>query len=82
MSSTTYYLVALFMGGVLVWQIVSGPAMGAWWYPSITRQDRRGPVEGLNLALLVHAQHQRPVRRIQVETHYVANLLLQLGVVG
>jgi len=39
-SSTTYYLVALFMGGVLVWQIVSGTAMGAWWDPSITRQDR------------------------------------------
>ena len=40
MSSTSYYLVALLMCGVLLWQIVSGSAMGAWWDPRISRQDR------------------------------------------
>jgi hypothetical protein len=39
-SSTTYYLVALSMGGVLVWQIVSGEALGAWWQGRIFREDR------------------------------------------
>ena len=40
MSPITYYLVALLMGGVLCWQIVSGTAIGAWWHPIITREDQ------------------------------------------
>ena len=39
MSWTTYYLLALFLCGVLLWQILSGTAIGAWWYPRITRHD-------------------------------------------
>jgi hypothetical protein len=39
MSGITYYLVALLLVGVLVWQFISGRALGTWWYPKITRQD-------------------------------------------
>jgi hypothetical protein len=42
MSGITYYLFALFMAGVLVWQFISGRALGTWWYPKITRQDNPG----------------------------------------
>jgi hypothetical protein len=34
-SSASYYLIALFMCGVLLWQIVSGNAIGAWWDPRV-----------------------------------------------
>src|ERR1019366_9488271 len=39
-------------------------------------------VQGLHLALLIHAQHDRLVRRVQVQPHHVADLCLQLGVGG
>src|SRR5579863_1178219 len=39
------------------------------------RQQGRGTVQRLNLALLVYAQHQRTIRRIQVETNNVANFI-------
>jgi len=42
MSGITYYLVALFMAGALVWQFFSGTAAGAWWDAKITRQDNPG----------------------------------------
>src|SRR5687768_1736749 len=29
------------------------------------------PIQRLNLALLVHAQHDRPLRRIQVQPHHI-----------
>jgi hypothetical protein len=34
-----------------------------------------GAVEGLDLALLVHAQHDGPIRRRHVQADDVANLL-------
>jgi hypothetical protein len=39
------------------------------------RQERLRAVQRLHLALLVHAQHQRTIRRHEVETHDVADLL-------
>ena len=39
------------------------------------RQYRLGALQRLNLALFVHAQDQRLVRRVEVEADYVANLL-------
>ena len=56
MSSTTYYLVALSMGGVLVWQIVSGEALGAWWQGRIFRVDSPKTywfVLGVQFAILI-----------------------------
>jgi hypothetical protein len=42
------------------------------------RQRRGGPLQGLQLRLLVHAQHHRRARRVQVEPHDVADLGLEL----
>jgi len=46
------------------------------------RQDRRGPVQRLHLRLLIHAEHHRLVRRIQVQPDNVTHLGFQLGVGG
>ena len=39
------------------------------------RQDRLGALQRLNLALFVHAEHQRLVRWIQIQSHNIAHLL-------
>jgi hypothetical protein len=39
------------------------------------RQHRLGPVEGLDLGLLVDAEHDRLVRGVEVEADDVADLL-------
>jgi len=44
------------------------------------RQDRRGAVKGLDLALLIDAEHDRLLGRVQVEADDVADLGLELGV--
>jgi transketolase len=46
------------------------------------RQGRLGAVQGLDLALFVHAQHHSLVGRVQVQTHHVDELLLEVAVVG
>ena len=46
------------------------------------RQDRRGAIERLDLALLVHAQHDRSLGRVQVEADDVADLLDELRILG
>src|SRR5664279_4219839 len=38
------------------------------------RQDRLGALQGLHLALLVHAQYQRVVGRIKIQPNDVADL--------
>src|ERR1700687_4854649 len=43
-------------------------------------QNRLGTVQGLNLALLIHAQHQGLRRRIQVQTDDVVQLVEELGI--
>jgi len=45
-------------------------------------QSRLCPVQGLNLALLIHAQHQGFLRRIEIETHHVGQLLQKLRISG
>ena len=42
-------------------------------------QQRLRPIERLDLTLFVHAQHQRPIRRVQVQAHDVADLLDKSG---
>ena len=44
------------------------------------RQARLRPVERLNLALLVDAEHQAVFGGIQVEAHHIAHLLVELRV--
>lgn len=44
------------------------------------RQHRLGPVQGLDLGLLVDAQHQRLLRRVHEQAHHVADLVDELRV--
>jgi hypothetical protein len=46
------------------------------------RQDRCGPIQSLDLRLLVHARHDRALRRIQVEPDDVTDLLHEQRVLG
>src|SRR5580704_628576 len=45
------------------------------------REDRRGAIQSLNLALLVHAQYQRAFGRVQVQAHNVPHLFLKVRIV-
>ena len=44
------------------------------------RQHRLGPVERLDLGLLVDRQHDRPLGRVEVQPHDVADLRLERGI--
>ncbi len=59
--------------------VVVGHGAGA---ALLHRQARLGAVERLDLALLIDAQHQRLVRRVQIEADDIGDLLLELRVVG
>ena len=48
--------------------------------PFLHGQPRLGAVQSLDLGLLVHAQHQGLVGRIQVQPHHVGQLLQKLGI--
>lgn len=45
-------------------------------------KDRGDPVQCLDLALLVHAQYQRAVRRIQVKADNVPHFCFKLRIIG
>ena len=45
-------------------------------------KNGRGTIQRLELALLIDAQHQRPVGWVQVEAYNVAHLFLKLRIVG
>jgi pimeloyl-ACP methyl ester carboxylesterase len=65
-------------GGAVADVVVVGPRRraGQHW------EHRRGPVERLNLSLFVHAQHQRPLRRIRMQSDDIADLLHEQRVLG
>jgi hypothetical protein len=42
-------------------------------------EDRRGPIQGLDLALLIGAEHQGSLWRVEVRANNVPNLLDELG---
>ena len=65
--------------GGAVPELVMGAAGGQ---PGAHRQHRRGPVQGLNLRLFVHADHDRLVRGVQIQAHHVADLGVEFGVGG
>jgi hypothetical protein len=50
--------------------------------PGPHRQDRLGPVERLDLRLLVHAQHQGPFGRVDVQADEVGHLGVELRVLA
>ena len=44
------------------------------------RQQRLGAIKRLNLRLFIHAQHQRPLGRVQIEPNNVGQLAVEVGV--
>ena len=62
-------------GGAVPFVVVGAP-LGQ---PGLHRQHRRGPVQRLDLAFLIHADHHRVVRRRQVQPDVVADLGFQFG---
>ena len=57
--------------------------MGApFGQPGHHRQHRRGPIQRLDLGFLVHTEHQRLFRRIQVQPDDVADLVDELWVIA
>jgi hypothetical protein len=66
-------------GGGAVPAVVVGAAFDQ---VRLHRQDRRGPLQGLDLGLLVAAQHDRTLGRVQVQADDVDDLRLQLRVGG
>ena len=64
-------------GGDAVAQVVVGAPLG---HPGHHRQHRSRAVQRLNLGLLVHAEHQRLFRGVQVEADHVAHLVDELRI--
>ena len=58
-------------GGAGTDVVVAGPGRGARQH----RQHRGGAIECLDLRLLVHAQHHRPFRRVEIQADDVADLV-------
>ncbi|MDQ0938629.1 hypothetical protein QFZ67_000334 [Streptomyces sp. V1I1] len=52
-----------------------GVVAAAFGHPGHHREHRLGPVQRLDLRLLIHAQHQRPLRRVEIQTHHVVHLV-------
>ena len=64
------------VGGAVADVVVAAPLR----HPRHQRQHRRRPVERLDLRLLVHAQHDRRLRRVEVEPDDVAHLVDELRI--
>jgi hypothetical protein len=58
-------------GGDAVADVVVG---GAFGQARPDGQDGLGPVQRLDLALLIHAHHDRVLGRVQVQTHHIGEL--------
>jgi hypothetical protein len=50
--------------------------------PQPDRAGRLGALQRLDLAFLIHAQHDRVLRWVQIQANHVADLALQLRVGG
>ena len=55
---------------------------GALRQPRADRQDRRGPVQRLDLRLLINTEHDGLLRRVQIQPDDIADLGVELGVGG
>ncbi len=63
-------------GGAVAGVIVGAPGRQTWPH----RQQPLGAVKRLHLRLFVHAQHQRPLRRIEIEPHHLGQLAVKIGI--
>ena len=50
--------------------------------PGFEGQSRLGAIQRLNLALFIHAEHDRILRRSEINTHYIGELFQKLGITG
>jgi hypothetical protein len=66
-------------GGGAVPLVVMGHGAGA---PALERQPGLGPVQGLDLALLVKGEDHGPLRRIEVEADHIPQLGDEGGILG
>ena len=48
--------------------------------PWLHRQPRLRPIESLNLALLVHAEHQSMFRRIEIQPNHILEFVNKSGI--
>ena len=58
--------------------IVMSPLLGL---AKIHRQQRLCPIQRLNLGLLVHRQHHRAFRRIQIQPDYIGHLHREIWII-
>src|SRR5713226_7452189 len=63
-------------GGAVAFVIVGHRAAT----PLLNRQPRLGAIQGLNLTLFVHAEYQRLLRWIQVQTDDIGHLFQKLRI--
>ena len=63
-------------GGAVALVVVGHGSAAALFH----RQARLRAIERLNLRLLIHTQHQRLLRRIQIQAHHIGQFLQKLGV--
>ena len=68
-------------GGIQARQAVAAVVVSlAGWQSRSQWQDRLGPVQGLDLRLLVDAQHHGVGRRVEVQADDIVNLLFGVGI--
>ena len=65
--------------GGAVPHVVVGAFLGL---PGLHRQRLLGPVQGLDLGFLVDAEHDRVLRRVEVQPDHIGDLGDQLGIGG
>ena len=56
--------------------VIMGRALG---HPGQQRQDRRGSIQRLDLALLINTEHDRTLGRVQVQADNVTDLFDDSG---
>src|SRR5438132_13615789 len=64
-------------GGCAVAFVIVGHGAAA---PLLDRQPRLGAIQRLNLTLFVHAEYDRLLRRIQVQTYDISHLFQNLRI--
>ena len=66
-------------GGDAMAQVIVGPTLRQ---PGHHRQHRRGAIQGLDLGFFIHAEHQRLLRRVQIESDHIADFVDELRIIA
>ena len=57
--------------------VIVRAALGQTW---CDREHRLGPFQGLDLRLLIDTEHDRVLRRVEIQSDHIGNLRFQLRV--